>query len=513
LSHQIVSTVSLEEAKAPLVLALDLGTSSFRALVFDRDGRAVADTEAQLPHALRTTADGGAESDPDELVDLLVRCVDGALANSGDRAREIAAVGTSCFWHSLLGLDAAGTPVTPLFTWADARSGADAAALRRRLDADSMHARTGCLLHPSYWPAKLAWLGRTDPSTFERVARWCSFAEYADLRLSGEARVSFSMASGTGLLDVHRLDWEGELLAALGVRGSTLSPLVDREEANAALNDDYAARWPDLAAVPWFPALGDGACANVGCGAVAGSRIALTLGTSGAIRVILQTGHCAPPPDLWAYRLDRSHYVLGGALSNGGNLLAWLGELTDVDFGGPTLAAAGALPPDSHGLTLLPFVAGERAPGWYARAAGVVAGLTLATNREHLLRAVMETVAYRFALVYDAVRPFVDDRHEIVAYGGALLRSPDWLQIIADTLGHELLALAPDAEASARGAALVALDAIDALPDLAAAPDPAMDAIRYVPDAGRHAHYRLGLDRQRRLETLLYPDGIAWDQA
>ncbi len=503
-------TVSLAEADAPLVLALDLGTSSLRALVFDRSGRAVAGSEEQLPHALRTTSDGGVETDAPPLFDLLLRCVDGALVRAADRAAEIAAVGVSCFWHSLLGLDRRDEPVTPLLMWADTRSASDAAGLRRELgdNAAGIQARTGCRFHSSYWPAKLRWLAASRPQIVRGVARWVSFAEYVGARLHDDPAASFSSASGTGLLDVHRLTWDAELAALLGVALARLPRLVDRDEVMPPLRPEFAARWPGLAGIPWYPALGDGACANVGSGAVAPDRIALTVGTSGALRIVVPADSPRPPvpPDLWSYRMDGERYVVGGAVSNGGNVLAWLAGLVGVDLGPADMEAAASLPPDGHGLTMLPFVAGERAPGWHDQASGVIAGLTLATRAEHLLRAGMEAVAYRLARVYDDVRPLAADPHTIVANGGAILRSPTWLQIVADTLGHEVLALPPEEEASARGAALCALEAIGALPEanLGSAPEPAAGAQSYGPDAERHASYRAGLERQAQLEAALF---------
>ena len=498
-------TVLLPDAEAPLILALDLGTSSFRALLFDRRGRAIAGTEEQVPHALRTTPDGGGEGDAGALFDLLVRCVDGALAYAGGRADEIAAVGVSCFWHSLVGMDERGEAVTPLLMWADTRSAGEAATLRRELGEATweIQARTGCRFHSNYWPAKLRWLRAAHAELFRRVRRWGSFAEYAGGRLRGEAVASLSMASGTGMLDVHRLAWDGELAGLVGVEVRVLPRLVDREEAEAPLRAEFAQRWPVLAGVPWYPALGDGACANVGCGAVGPGRIALTLGTSGALRIVVPDA--IAPPDLFAYRLDRERAVIGGAVSNGGNVLAWLGRLMGVDFGGPAMDAAEELAPDGHGLTVLPFLAGERAPGWRDRATGAVVGLTLSTRPEHLVRAGMEAVAYRLAMIYDDLRPLAAGPHEIVANGGAILRSPLWLRIVADTLGHEVLALRPEEESSARGAAVCALEAAGLVPDLAAVPDPAAGVVTYRPDDGRHAAYRAGMARQAALERVLYP--------
>lgn len=504
--------VALVEAEAPFVLALDMGTSSLRALLFDRIGRMVDGTECQQGYELQTTADGGAEADAEQLFDLLVACIDGAVAGAGDRAGEIGAVGASCFWHSLMGVDEGGNGLTPVYYWADTRSVRQVDELRREIDVAAMHARTGCPLHSSFWPAKLRWLRATAPEVFGRVARWCSFAEYAMGRLHGReaAGVSIAMASGTGMLDVWRLAWDAEMLAMTGIARERLAPLIDRDTPVTSLDRAYAARWPVLRKVPWFPALGDGACANVGGGAIGPKRLALTLGTSGAMRMVTREVAVPLPDQLWLYRLDRERGVLGGALSNGGNVVAWLRRLLGIEVGAEDWLAAGELAPDGHGLTLLPFVAGERAPSWNAHAHGVIAGLTLATGSADLLRAAMEAVAYRFALVYEALAPFAARSHEIVAGGAAMLRAPAWRQIVADVLNHEVIAPPPDEEASARGAALAALVGIGALADFADAPDPVAEAVVTSPDRGRHERYRAGLERHVRLERLLFPDGGAW---
>ncbi len=191
-------------------------------------------------------------------------------------------------------------------------------------------------------------------------------------------------------------------------------------------------------------------------------------------------------------------------------MVAWLRRLLETGVTDDAWHEAGELAPDAHGLTVLPFIAGERAPSWNAHAHGVIAGLTLATREADLFRAGMEAVAYRFALIYEALAPFAAEGHEIVAGGAAILNSPAWLQIVADVLDHDVLAPPPDEEASARGAALAALVAIGALDDLSAAPDPIAEADVYSPDAGRHERYREGLRRHVRLESLLFPDRGAW---
>ncbi len=154
--------IVLADAESPLVLSLDMGTSSVRALLFDRLGRAVDGTEEQCGYDLRTTPDGGAEADAESLFALLLGCIDGSLGAAVARVAEIGGVGVSCFWHSLLGLDGDGNAITPIYYWADTRSVRQVDALRREIDVPAMHARTGCPLHSSFWPAKLRWVQRDD---------------------------------------------------------------------------------------------------------------------------------------------------------------------------------------------------------------------------------------------------------------------------------------------------------------------------------------------------------------
>jgi gluconokinase len=402
------------------VLSLDLGTSSVRARVYDESGTALEGVEAQTPYEPTEGV-----LDPERLVDVARAAVDEVLRELG---APVDAYATSCFWHSLLALDARDRPLTPVLTWRDLRSSPQAEELRARLDPDAVHARTGCFLHPSYWPAKLAWLAVAEPETFATAARFVSFPDYLLLRLAGELRSSVSQASATGLRG--RDDWDAELLDVLGVRPEQL-PEVSDEPIGA-----------------WFPALGDGACSNVGVGCVTSERAALMIGTSGAFRVIRPEDGTPPTPGLFLYRLDASRVVEGGALSDGGNLYAWLERTIRL----PGKANVADREPDGHGLTFLPLLGGERSPGWHPDARGAIAGLTFETEPLDLLQAALEGVAYRFAEIADLL-PAVT---EVVATGGALDANPGWAQILADVLGRTVYR--GEAEGSARGAALVAFE-------------------------------------------------------
>ncbi|MGH7361080.1 MAG: FGGY family carbohydrate kinase, partial [Candidatus Methylomirabilales bacterium] len=254
------------EAEPPLIVALDIGTSSVRALLFDRRGFALAGLEERAAYAMEVTPDGGVQTDADGLVARVVQCLDALLTAPGTRLPPIAAVATSTFWHSLVGVDTGGRAVTPLYSWGDTRSLLEAAELRQRLDEGAVHARTGCPFHPSYLPAKLLWLSRASPAAFRRAARWMSIGEYLHLRLLGRATCSLSMASGTGLFNQREGTWDAAVLDALPISPEHLSPLTDVDAPAGGISGAFAGRWPILREAFWYPALGDGACSNVGSG-------------------------------------------------------------------------------------------------------------------------------------------------------------------------------------------------------------------------------------------------------
>lgn len=491
-------------AEAPLVLAIDIGSSSVRALMFDARGFQIAFSEHQVPYRLHTSGDGASQADPDVVFDLLCESIDQALDLAGDRTRDIGAVATSSYWHSLMGVDAELRPTSPVFMWSDKRSGDDVDALVELLDPPVTHQETGCRFHSSYWPAKLIWLKRTRPDIVAETTTWCSFPDFVDMQLRQSRQTSVSMASGTGLLHIADSSWYMPLLDAIQLPTELLPELVDRDTELPPLSRAWRSRWPRLADVPWFPAIGDGAAANLGTGAVGNDRIAITIGTSGAMRVVTEdaiTPHMNLSERIWSYRLDRNHRVTGGALSNGGNITGWLARhLAGGDFELITSEASN-IAPDGHGLTILPLLAGERSPSWNDDASGVFAGLTLATRPGHIYRATLEATAYRFAAIYEALQPFVTDDHQIFVNGAAALKSPLWLAIIADALGQPISALDADAEASARGAAIAALAVTGSLPSIR--PDAPAVRRRFEPDPANYAAYRSGYERQNRLEQAL----------
>jgi gluconokinase len=487
-----------------LVLALDIGTSSTRALAFDTRGHKVGPT-AQQPYEQETTPDGGVEVDADELFELTARCIDELLLHIEG---PIIAIGTSCFWHSLMAVDENGKALTKVLSWADNRAAAWVAPLRALLDETSTHARTGCVFHPSYWPAKLLWLQTSRPELFAPGTRWISFGEYLALKLSGESRVSLSMASGTGLFDQNDCIWDEEVLKVLPITREQLSPLCDAHDALPPLLPTWRERWPRLQNASWYPALGDGACSNLGSGGTDQSTLVMNCGTSGAIRIVLENWTAPAPRGLWRYRVDARRVVMGGALSNGGNILLWARKTLRLPENWDAQAALVA--PDEHGLTVLPFLAGERSPLWNANARLVIEGATLDTEPIKVLRGCLEGASLRFKAVGDAVRNAMKNAGlnpdvEIVFSGGALDASPAWAQIMCDCLDASLTE-SREKEGSARGAALMALEASGIIKDVRDLP--AERGRTLWPNAAHAALYEKALEQQNALYEHLYASTV-----
>jgi gluconokinase len=461
-----------------VILVLDIGSSSIRASLWAGDGSSLGECE-------RIDHDATGETDANALWGRVAYVLDRAAADH----REIRAVATATMWHCLLGLDDQGRPVTPVYSYADARSAPYATELRERLDERAIHARTGCRLHSSYWPAKLAWMRATQPDVFDRVQTWISPGEFVQRRLLGDAPASVSMASGTGLMAQATCEWDAELAAELGVEGKL--PAIG-DEPGEGLAPEWAERWPKLAGLPWFPAVGDGATSNLGAGCDTAERAALMVGTSGALRVLERAPAPEPPEQLWCYRLDAERPVLGGSLSDGGSVYAWLGKMLQLPEPEAAEQELAAMAPDSHGLTFLPLLAGERGPGWSDRAGATIDGLTRATTPIHVLRAGLEAVALQFAVIDDDL----PGDQIVVATGGALGKSPAWTQIIADALGRPV-AHSGVKEGSSRGAAILALEA------LGETPGEAPLGRTFDPDPAAHETYRAALERQQALYELI----------
>ncbi len=429
-----------------------------RSALYDGAAEVLSETMVKNERTVEITKDGGAEIDASEAFAQVVQAIDDVFKKCPAEVAETEYVAASCFWHSLLGIDEKGEPTTPVYTWAETRPADFVQKLRDDLNEKEIHNRTGARFHSSFWTAKLLWLHNKQREVFDKTAKWISFSDFVALKFFGEIKTSVSMASATGIFDIRRNDWDEELLEYLQISRENLPEIVEKDGQTFHLNEEYQARWGKLKAAKWFLAIGDVAANNIGANCLKKTKAALMIGTSGAMRVAFE-GEVPEkiPSGLWCYRIDRKRVILGGALSDGGGLYFWLKKnfrLKENDD--KTEAKIKKRSADGHGLTFLPFLAGERSTGYHEDASGAILGLKFAHDKIDIVQAALESVAFRFAEIYDQLNEVCEIK-EIIASGGALRESPIWTQIICDVLAQDMN-LPDTREASSRGVVLLALE-------------------------------------------------------
>ncbi|BCX02839.1 MAG: sugar kinase [Candidatus Roseilinea sp.] len=504
-----------------MILVLDLGSSSTRASLYDAQARAVPNAWARAPVDFIVGEDGRCEDDPRAAFERVVAVLDALHAKIPDAAPPITDFGISTYASSLVCLDDRGAPITPIYTYADTRCAEDARRLRAQHDELDALQRTGCRIRANYLPAKIAWIARIRRDVF-RATRWfASLSDFVCLRLFGRMQAGISVASWTGLLNRRMSDWDETWCSALSIAHEQLPPIAHDTDRLEGLRPEWEARWPKFARARCHPPVGDGAAANVGSGCVDSSRIAVTIGSTAAMRVVRRCETGEPyrlPPALWAYRVDHARELIGGATTEGGNIFAWAKRVLRLPDETELETRVAALMPDAHGLTALPTFAGERSPGYAEDIRGTLHGLSLDTDPIEITRALMEGISYRLAHICDALRASgaASADAALIGSGGALQASPTWRQIIADVTGLPLR-LASEPEATSRGAALLALGRVEnrrleigdwelevhPIPNPQSLIPKPQSPVIHVPDAQRHATYRAAMARQEELYAKL----------
>ncbi|WP_434451727.1 gluconokinase [Lentzea sp. E54] len=423
-----------------IVLAVDLGTTATKVAAVDAQARVVAQTERAYP---MHTSGLEATHDPQQV-----------LAAAFDALRELAspevrAISLTGAMHSIMGLDADLRPVTAALSWADNRAVEQTERLRGTEEGRALHQATGAPIH-SFTPLmKLAWFHEHGV----RAAKWCQIKDFLHLHLTGVLVNEYSSGSGTGLMNIHTLQWHEPSLEFAGVTADQLPPLVEPTHSTP-----LTAEIPGLRpGIPVIVGGGDGPLGNLGVGAASPGAGAVSLGTSGALRVAQRGPGVDPEGRTFSYAIGEGLWVRGGAISNGGVVAQWAAEMFKVPVGELLTQAADV---DSDGLVALPYLLGERAPWWDPTAHAALLGLRREHTPPQITRALVEGVCQQLALVLEAV-PHV----ESLRITGGAFRSPIWAQTLANTLGMPLH-LTEDTGGSAVGAALLAWRALDEIESL-----------------------------------------------
>ncbi len=476
--------------KMKQIISLDVGTTHCKTITVAGN--------AEVTHIFKTDVAsiqdkrGEHEQDAEMIFQSVLQLLKQSLeANANNN---IVAVSFSAAMHSLLAVDETGKPLTNAMTWADTRSKLYAEKLLKDKSGNRIYEQTGTPIHPMSPLCKLMWMKNKLPDVFAKAFKFISIKEYIFFRLFGKYIVDYSIASATGLFDIYNLHWHNEALHIAGIDASKLSWPVPCTHAETIMHSGFQQKLNMENAIPFIVGGNDGCLANLGSGAILPGETALTIGTSGAVRMITAT----PKPDgqkrLFTYLLTDKIYVTGGPVNNGGIALQWFAE-NFLSAGGnanekikSALQLAEQSQPGAEKLLFLPYLLGERAPVWDAGAKAVFFGIQSLHQRKHFARAVLEGICFALNDVLKALEETNGTCTKIFISGG-FIESAFWVQLLADVLGNELI-ISYTTDASAMGAAFMAMYALNMINDLIETKNFRKEEKIFLPDKKNHALYK-----------------------
>lgn len=442
--------------KEAYVIGIDIGTGSTKAVALNIKQEVVA--TAQQHYASLPAAPGIAEQSVQQIWEAVLHCINDVAAQL-EQSPDM--VSFSACMHSLVAVDAAGNPITNMITWADARSQGIAEGLRQSGEGEELYKATGTPLHSMSPLSKIIWFAQKEQETFARAARWLSIKEYIWWRLFDVYEVDVSIATASGLMDVHRFSWHGPALQKAGITKSQLSAIKPTTFMRSGLCPKAQKLLPQVADTLFCIGSSDGCMANIGSGAMQKGVAALTIGTSAAVRVATAKPVSHFHSMIFSYPIDESVFITGGAVNNGGNAVHWaikkLKELphpSQKDYE-TFYNQIGEVPAGSEGLLCLPYFIGERAPVWDEQSSGAFVGVKAHHTQAHFYRATLEGVCYALYQVLQQVEALTGVVEQLQVSGG-FIRSEVWLQMLADITGKKLCVVTEE-DASATGAALLAM--------------------------------------------------------
>jgi gluconokinase len=481
----------------PYVIAVDQGTTSAKTLLVDNKGSILASHSVHYP--MHTPSPEIVEQDPDVIMQAVVTGIAETLRQSGVPGEQVLCVSFSTAMHSLMAVDEAGNPLTALITWADNRSANHASALKQSKVGRELHQRTGTPIHPMSPLTKLMWMKEHTPELFATAFKFIGVKEYMFQRLFGTYVVDYSIASATGLFNLERLEWDELALSQAEIQADRLSRPVPSSHSERGLRPEMAAVMGLPADTPFVVGAADGPLANLGAGAIDPGIWALSIGTSGAIRSVVDRPIADPAGRLFCYALADGLWTVGGPINNGGIVFRWTRDVlaTQEAEEGVRLGfdpydyltgLAAEIPAGAGGLVFLPFLLGERAPHWNANARGVFFGLSMSHSKKHMIRAVMEGIVYRLNSVACALEELAGPALELRASGG-FARSALWRQMLADVLDRPVTVM-DTVESSSLGAAYMGFWALGVFPDLQGIKAWTRTSERHLGDPAVHGTYR-----------------------
>ncbi len=451
-----------------LLLGIDLSTTGAKALFIDEQGRTVASASTLL--RLSTPRPLWAEQQPHDWWEATAASIRAVLATAEVTGDEVRAVGLTGQMHGLALVDAQGEPLRPAILWNDQRTAAECDEIRARMGKSHLIAVTGNDALPGFTAPKVLWVRRHEPEIYARAAHILLPKDYIRYCLTGDFAMDKADGSGTLLFDLAARDWSPEVTAALDIPSSWLPPTYEGPNATGVISAEAAALTGLAAGTPVIAGGGDQSAQAIGVGAIDPGMAAVTLGTSGVVFAATSTPLYEPEGRLHAFchAVPGRWHLMGVMLSAAGSL-QWLRDTLapNVSFEALMDEAAQA-PAGSEGLLFLPYLSGERTPHPDPRARGAWIGLTLRHTRAHMIRAVLEGVAFALRDGFTLLAQVGLGEMTGVRISGGGARSPLWRAILASMLATPLEGVGAS-EGAAYGAALLAGVGVGVWPDVASA--------------------------------------------
>ena len=489
------------EASQRCILAVDLGTSGCRAVLFtpelDNVGEATGALTINVPHH------NWSELDANTVLSVVQITLSEATTVARANQYRLAGIVLSGMPSSLVLLDAQGQPLGPCLTSTDKRAAAEAREIEAEF-GDSLYERTGCPAHSSFLPAKLRWMQRYRPEQFHRAAHIGSLKEYILHYLTGEWVIDRATAAASGILDTETMQWDAALLNWLNLSPDRLSKVVPTTQS-LGLTKQAADHFGLSAGMPVIIGATDGTLANIGSGCLKAGEASCTIGTNAAVRMAASKRTLSASARVSCYPLLDNYWIVGGGLSNGGNVLEWLTRIFAVPTYNTLTEPAEHVPPGAHGLIFLPYLYGERAPIWRSDLRGVIFGLRPVHDRATIVRAALEGVCFSMHNVQQAIEDMLGKATAFNASGG-YTHSPIWVQIQADIFGRDITVPAVQGGTTVGAAMLgwLALGVIKSFEDEADIFHH-QEAQIYHPDTQRHTKYIRYAQRFNQLREVLAP--------
>lgn len=441
------------------IIGVDIGTTSTKTLAYDFSGAVKFQMSSSYP--THNPKPNYYEQDPKIIFRAVMDTLREVVSNTGN----VIAISFSSAMHSLILMDRNGKNLTNSIIWADTRSEKQAEQIRGSSSSHEIYRKTGTPIHPMSPLCKLVWLKENERQLFDSTYKFISIKEYVFWRLFGKYIIDHSIASATGLFDIYENRWHQEALVIAGINEEQLSKPVPVTHVEKGMNPECASFLGIKSQLPIVIGASDGCLANLGSNAIKTGEAAVTIGTSGAIRVTSDKPLYDDQERIFSYILADNFYVSGGPVNNGGNVLKWfidnfLDDIKDSDKAYSKVnELANEIDPACDGLIFLPYLLGERAPFWDGQARGVFFGVSMIHTKGHFARSVMEGIVYSLYSIGMALEESLAKIRHIYA-GGGFAQSKLWLQILADIFGKEVH-VAPSIESSSFGAMVIGMKAMN----------------------------------------------------